>query len=50
MRWSDGTQSEALRWYDDELTITAEQLLGHTAEELRTLHFALDRAYLRGDP
>lgn len=49
VRWSDGTEGEALRWYDDELAITAEQLLGRSADELRTLHFALDRAYLAGE-
>jgi hypothetical protein len=51
VRWSDGTVSEALRWYDDEVLVCEGDLLGKTAGEIRSLHFGRDRDYLRApDP
>ena len=39
VRWSDGTESQALAWYDDEILICEGDLLGKTQDELRSLHF-----------
>jgi hypothetical protein len=39
VRWSDGTEGEALRWYTDEILVCEGDLLGKTAEELRALKF-----------
>ena len=47
VRWSDGTQSEALTWYADEIHISERDLLGKTAEQLRNLHFRRDRDWLQ---
>jgi len=47
VRWSDGTQGPALTWYSDEIHITEGDLLGKTAEQLRSLHFHRDRDWLR---
>jgi hypothetical protein len=46
VRWSDGSRGEALRWYDDEVLVCEGDLIGKTAGELRTLHFARDRQFL----
>jgi hypothetical protein len=47
VRWSDGTESEAIRWYSDEVLICEGDLLGKTQDELRSLHFRRDRDWLR---
>ena len=47
VRWSDGTQSEAITWYADEIHITEGDLLAKTAEQLRNLHFHRDRDWLQ---
>jgi hypothetical protein len=47
VRWSDGTQGEALRWFDDEIAVREADLLGRAADEIRRLHFGGDRAFLR---
>ena len=47
VRWSDGSEGEALRWYGDEVQITEGDVLGKTAEQLRALHFRRDRDWLR---
>jgi hypothetical protein len=47
VRWSDGSTSEGIRWYHDEIMITEGDLLGKSAAELRTLHFRRDRDYLQ---
>jgi hypothetical protein len=47
VRWSDGSEGEALTWYADELHITEGELLGKTAEQLRSLHFRKDRDWLK---
>ena len=47
VRWTDGSEGEALRWYADEVQITEGDVLGKTAEQLRALHFRRDRDWLR---
>ncbi|WP_157592150.1 hypothetical protein [Solirubrobacter soli] len=49
VRWSDGTTGEALRWYDDEVLVCEGDLIGKTIAELRTLHFARDKQFLRDE-
>ena len=46
-RWSDGSESEALTWYADEILICEGDLIGKTREQLRSLHFRRDRDWLR---
>jgi hypothetical protein len=47
VRWSDGTESEALNWYSDEILICEGDLLGKTREQLRSLHFQRDLDWLQ---
>jgi hypothetical protein len=47
VRWSDGSQGPALTWYADEIHVTEGDLLGKTAEQLRSLHFRRDRDWLQ---
>lgn len=47
VRWSDGSEGEALRWYDDEILVCEGDLIGKTAEELRSLKFRRDRDWLQ---
>jgi hypothetical protein len=47
VRFSDGTEGEALRWYSDEVLICEDDLIGKTREQLRTLHFWRDRDWLQ---
>ena len=47
VRWSDGTESEALRWFDDEVLVSEGDLVGKTREQIRSLHFRRDRDWLR---
>ena len=47
VRWSDGTESEALRYYDDEVLVSEGDLVGRTREQIRSLHFRRDRDWLR---
>lgn len=47
VRWSDGTEGEALRWYGDEVMICEGDLIAQTREQLRSLHFRRDRDWLR---
>ena len=37
VRWSDGTEGEALRWYADEVLVCEGDLIGKTREQLRSL-------------
>ena len=46
-RWSDGSESEALTWYADEILICEGDLVGKTREQLRSLHFRRDRHWLQ---
>jgi hypothetical protein len=43
----DGTEHDAISWYVDELTITLQDAIGRTVDDLRQLHFKRDRAYLQ---
>jgi hypothetical protein len=47
VRWSDGTEGEALRWYADEVLVCEGDLIGKTQAELRSLHFRRDREWLQ---
>jgi hypothetical protein len=47
VRWSDGTSSEALRWYPDELLICEGDLIGKNQEQIRALHYRRDRDWLQ---
>ena len=38
VRFSDGTEGEALRWYGDAGLVCEGDLLGKTREQLRSLH------------
>lgn len=46
VRWSDGSESEALRWYSDEVKFSEGDFLGKSREQLRSLHFRRDRDWL----
>jgi hypothetical protein len=50
VRWSDESQGEALRWFDDEIVFSEGDLLGRTEAQLRRVHFKRDRDYLQSDP
>lgn len=47
VRWSDGTEGEAARWYHDEVLIGEGDLIAKTREQIRALHFRRDRDWLR---
>jgi hypothetical protein len=47
VRWSDGSEDEALRWYADETLISEGDLLGKSRDQLRSLHFRRDRDWLQ---
>ena len=47
VRWSDGSESVALRWWADEILVCEGDLVGKTQDELRTLHFRRDRDWLQ---
>jgi hypothetical protein len=47
VRWSDGSEAEALRWYVDEVLVCEGDLIGKTHAELRSLHFRRDRDWLQ---
>jgi hypothetical protein len=47
VRWSDGTEGEALTWYADELLVCEGDVVGKTREQLRSLHFRRDRDWLQ---
>ncbi|MBK9497248.1 MAG: hypothetical protein IPO08_22570 [Xanthomonadales bacterium] len=45
---SDGRQTvEIMTYYSDELTFTAEELVGLTWAQVRALHFERDKCYLQ---
>lgn len=46
-RWSDGSESEAITYYADEILICEGDLIGKTREQLRSLHFRRDRDWLQ---
>ena len=47
VRWSDGSEGEALTWYADEIRICEGDLIGKTREQLRSLHFRRDPDWLQ---
>ncbi len=47
VRWSDGSEGEALRWYADEVLVCEGDLIDKTQSELRSLHFRRDRDWLQ---
>jgi hypothetical protein len=47
VRWSDGTEGEAVRFYQDEILFTEGDLVGKTREQIRSLHFHRDRDWLQ---
>ena len=47
VRWSDGSEGEALRWYSDEVNFSEGDLLGKSREQIRSLHFRRDRDWLQ---
>jgi hypothetical protein len=47
VRWSDGTEGEAVRYYNDEVLICEGDLVGKSQAEIRSLHFRRDRDWLR---
>jgi len=47
VRWSDGTESEALCYYDDEVLVSERDMVSKTREQIRSLHFRRDRDWLQ---
>ena len=47
VRWSDGTEGDALSWYADEILVCEGDLIGKTRQQLRSLHFRRDRDWLQ---
>jgi hypothetical protein len=47
VRWSDGTEGEAVRFYSEEVLISEGDLVGKTREAIRSLHFRGDRDWLQ---
>jgi hypothetical protein len=47
VRWSDGTEGQALAWYRDEILVSEGDLMGKTHDQLRSLHFRRDRDWLQ---
>jgi hypothetical protein len=47
VRWSDGSEGEALRWYADEVLLCEGDLIGKTLEQIRSLHYRRDRDWLQ---
>jgi hypothetical protein len=46
VRFSDGTEGEALRWSAHEMLVCEGDLIVETRERLRSLHFRRDRDWL----
>jgi hypothetical protein len=46
VRWSDGSEGEAIRFYSDEVLICEGDLVGRTLGAIRSLHFRRDRDWL----
>ena len=47
VRWSDGTEGEAVRFYADEVLFSEGDVLGKTRSQLGSLHFRRDRDWLQ---
>jgi hypothetical protein len=46
VRWSDGSEGEAIRFYSDEVLVSEGDLVGHTQGQIRSMHFRRDRDWL----
>lgn len=44
--WSDGTESIALHWFDDEVLFCEGDIVGKSLDEIRALHHRRDRDFL----
>jgi len=40
VRWSDGSEGEVLRWYDQEVVVAERELIGKTRAAIRSLDFS----------
>jgi hypothetical protein len=47
VRWSDGSEGEAVRYYSDEVLMSEGDLIGQTQDAIRSLHFRRDRDWLQ---
>ena len=47
VRWSDGSEGEAVRYYGDEVLVCEGDLIDKTQDEIRSLHFRRDRDWLQ---
>jgi hypothetical protein len=47
VRWSDGSEGEAIRFYSDEVLVAPGDLIGKTQDAIRSLHFRRDRDWLQ---
>jgi hypothetical protein len=47
VRWSNGSEGIALAWYPDEILVAEGDLIGKTQDQIRSLHFRRDRAWLQ---
>jgi hypothetical protein len=47
VRWSDGSEGEAIRFHADEVLICEGDLVGHTQDAIRSLHFRRYRDWLQ---
>ncbi len=47
VRWSDGAEGEAVRFYRDEILMCEGDLMGKTQDQIRSLHFQRDRDWLQ---
>jgi hypothetical protein len=47
VRWSDGTQGEAARWFSDEVLLSEGDLVGKTRAQLQGVHGRRDRDWLQ---
>ena len=47
VRWSDGSEGEAVRFYADEVLVSEGDLIDKTWDGIRSLHFRRDRDWLQ---
>jgi len=47
VKLSDGSRREIIRYYEDELTFTKEELIGLTVAQAKELWMRKDKAYLQ---
>lgn len=47
VRWSDGTTSQPMRWYTDEILFSEGDLVGRTERQICSLHHRRDRDWLQ---